>query len=94
MPEALRAGLAAYCRGEIFEAHEHWEDGWRVATGADRELLHGLTQLAVARLHASRGNAKGAKTVFARAKARLGGLAGTPRGVDVAALIAEAEKGM
>ena len=89
---ALRSGLSAYRAGEFFVAHERFEDGWRAATGHDRELLHGLTQLAVARLHAARGNRKGAKTLLARARAHLARAGTAARGLDVAALLAEARE--
>jgi predicted metal-dependent hydrolase len=50
LPETTRAPLAAGVRlfdaGRFFEAHEVWEDVWRVETGARRLALQGLIQIA------------------------------------------------
>jgi predicted metal-dependent hydrolase len=46
-PFARGAGL--FDRGEFFEAHESWEDRWRVATDpTERAFLQGLIQVAAA----------------------------------------------
>src|SRR5512142_3143988 len=49
-PEATRRALAEGCRrfdaGRYFEAHEVWEDAWRVEAGDVRQLLQGLIQVA------------------------------------------------
>ncbi len=49
-PGTTRRLLAEGCRlfdeGRFFDAHETWEEAWRVETGAVRELLHGLIQVA------------------------------------------------
>jgi predicted metal-dependent hydrolase len=50
LSEATRASLAAgvvlFDAGRFFEAHEVWEDVWRVETGARRLALQGLIQIA------------------------------------------------
>ena len=38
----LEPGRVAFNRGEYFEAHELWEDVWRVTTGAERVWIQGL----------------------------------------------------
>jgi uncharacterized protein len=49
---AERAALGEGCRrfdaGRFFDAHEVWEDAWRVASGDVRLLLQGLIQVAAA----------------------------------------------
>jgi uncharacterized protein len=49
---AERAALAEGCRrfdgGRFFDAHEVWEDAWRVESGDVRLLLQGLIQVAAA----------------------------------------------
>ena len=44
----MRAGLDAFDDGRFFEAHEHWEDVWRVVSGPERLWIQGLIQLAAA----------------------------------------------
>ncbi len=86
-PPQAQVGLRLYQQGDYFAAHEALEDAWRAATDpVAREGLQGLTQLAVACLHAQRGNTAGAVKVARRA---LKHLAATPwhwRGLDMAHL--------
>jgi NTE family protein len=43
---ALAAGARHFDTGRFFEAHEVWEDAWRVESGSARVLLQGLIQVA------------------------------------------------
>jgi hypothetical protein len=50
-PRSLRAfaaGAEAFDAERFFEAHEVWEDAWRLESGDARQLLHGLIQVAAA----------------------------------------------
>ena len=54
---ALEAGLAAYERGDFFEAHELLEPAWMGTSNlAERALYQGLIKLAAGYVHAVRGN--------------------------------------
>jgi predicted metal-dependent hydrolase len=54
---ALEAGLAAYARGDYFEAHELLEPAWMGTSDlAERALYQGLIKLAAGYVHAVRGN--------------------------------------
>lgn len=91
---ALAAGLAAYERGDFFEAHELLEPAWMGASDpAERELHQGLIKLAAAYVHAIRGNPLGMAKNLAGARGRLGSVGGAVAGVggeiDVAALVRE-----
>jgi predicted metal-dependent hydrolase len=69
---ALRAGLAAYRRGDFFEAHELLEPAWMGSADlAERELHQGLIKLAAAFVHAVRGNQAGVGKNLTGARARL-----------------------
>jgi hypothetical protein len=65
LPEADRAvalanGLAAYERGDFFEAHEDLEPAWMGTDDrAERALLQGLIKVAAAYVHDVRGNPAG-----------------------------------
>ena len=46
--QALERGRGLYAAGRFFEAHEVWEEAWRVETGPTRQLLQGLILAAAA----------------------------------------------
>ncbi|HUB07517.1 MAG TPA: DUF309 domain-containing protein [Myxococcales bacterium] len=89
---ALAAGLALYHAGRYFEAHEVWEDRWRLAVSDERRLLHGLIQLAAAHVQIDRGVGRGAERLLRKAAARLAPLGGSFAGLDLRRLFAEAEE--
>jgi len=89
---ALDLGLAAYGRGDWFEAHELLEPAWMgTADLPERELYQGLIKLAAAHVHRARGNALGmAKNLVGarmRFTAAIDGSA-DDEGIDLAALLA------
>ena len=92
---ALAAGLAAYGRGDFFEAHEDLEPAWMGTPDlAERALLQGLIKVAAAYVHDVRGNPtgiarnlRGARILLADARAT--GPADNVAGLDLDGLIAE-----
>jgi predicted metal-dependent hydrolase len=91
---AFEAGLAAYARGEHFEAHELLEPAWMGTDDlAERALHQGLIKVAAAYVHAGRGNPPGILKNLAGARRHLA-LAGPVAeawGVDVVALLADVD---
>jgi predicted metal-dependent hydrolase len=91
---ALVAGLAAYDRGDWFEAHERLEPAWMGTRDPDERALHsGLIKLAAAGVHATRGNATGVAKNLVGARRRLGSIERRPRvgpadDIDIAGLVA------
>jgi predicted metal-dependent hydrolase len=85
----LDEGLAAIRAGAYFEAHEELEDEWREAPARERDFLQGLVHVAVAWLHAGRGNRPGCERQLAKAVRRLTPYAPEHRGVDVASVLAQ-----
>jgi uncharacterized protein len=83
----LREGLQLIRDGAYFEAHEELEDEWRDAPASERDFLQGLVHVAVAWLHAERGNRNGCERQLAKAERRLGSYRPSHRGVDVEALL-------
>ena len=83
----LREGLELIRAGAYFEAHEELEDEWRTAPQAERDFLQGLVHVAVAWLHAERGNRNGCERQLVKAERRLGGYRPSHRGIDVVALL-------
>ena len=69
---ALHEGLAAYARGDFFQAHEHLEPAWMgTADPAERAFIQGLIKLAAADVHGVRGNPRGVARNLAGALERL-----------------------
>ena len=90
---ALAAGLAAYDRGDFFEAHEDLEPAWMgTADVAERALLQGLIKVAAAYVHDVRGNPTGIARNLRGARALLvvahtTGPGSNVAGLDLAGLI-------
>jgi hypothetical protein len=69
---AVAAGLAAYDRGEFFDAHEELEPAWMgTDVVAERSLLQGMIKVAAAYVHAGRGNPPGIVRNLVGARALL-----------------------
>jgi predicted metal-dependent hydrolase len=83
----LEQGLQLIRDGAYFEAHEELEDEWRTAPAAERDFLQGLVHVAVAWLHAERGNRNGCARQLEKAERRLGGYRPSHRGVDVETIL-------
>ena len=86
---SLGEGLKLIRAGEYFDAHEELEDEWRAAPEDERDFLQGLVHVAVAWLHAERGNRPGCERQLAKAARRLGRYAPEHRGVDVNVVLAD-----
>lgn len=89
----LRAGRAAFERGEFFEAHERWEDVWRELLGEDRRFVQGLIQIAAGRHHLRHGRSRPGARLLAKGVEKIVGsvaLDGRPRPRWVGALVREA----
>jgi predicted metal-dependent hydrolase len=95
---ALAAGLAAYDRGDYFEAHELLEPAWMGAADPhERDLHQGLIKLAAAYVHAVRGNPLGMAKNLSGARDRLQGVGASVAlevggAVDVSNLLDEIER--
>jgi len=90
---AFEQGVAAYDRGDFFEAHELLEPAWMgTADIPERDLLQGLIKLAAAFVHGVRGNPMGIARNLTGARERLDAAIGSPAaaasGIDVPELVA------
>jgi predicted metal-dependent hydrolase len=68
---ALEEGIRLFNRGKFFEAHEVWEQVWKLAKGNERTFYQGLIQAAAALVHIQRGNYAGAVYVYLKARRNL-----------------------
>lgn len=85
--EAYRRGIELFNGGAFFDAHEVWEEAWRESGGVEKKFLQGLTQVAVAFHHYSRGNVAGAYSVLQRARKNITDCPGEFGGIDLNALL-------
>jgi uncharacterized protein len=89
---SLERGLELIRGGEYFEAHEELEDAWREAPSEERDFLQGLVHVAVAWLHASRGNRPGCERQLEKAARRLDPYRPRHRRVDVDAVLDQVDE--
>jgi predicted metal-dependent hydrolase len=89
---SLERGLELIRASAYFEAHEELEEEWRDAPDAERDFLQGLVHVAVAWLHAGRGNRPGCERQLEKAARRLRPYAPTHRGVDVETVLVAVER--
>ena len=92
----FRHGVAAYQRGDYYEAHEHWELLWRdEPDGPRRSFLQGLIQVAAA-LHklSVMKSPTGAVRLFQKAREHLCQAPHGMAGVDVKAVIAGIDRAL
>ena len=88
--ELALKGIALFNSGAYFEAHEELELAWGAEAGPTRELYRGILQVAVAYLHITRHNYRGAMKMFLRLRQWLDPLPDECLGVNVAQLRVEA----
>lgn len=88
LPPALLAGARRFDAGDVYGAHEVWEEHWLAIGGSARDFYKGLIQVAVAFHHWERGNETGARKLARSGAALLARYAPAFHGVDVAAFLA------
>jgi hypothetical protein len=71
LADALVAAAALFDAELYFEVHELLEPHWTRATGAERQALQGLIQVAVGFQHLANGNLEGARSLLVEGGARL-----------------------
>jgi predicted metal-dependent hydrolase len=87
--EVLRRGGALFDNRMYWEAHEVWEEVWRMRKDRpDRDFLKGIIQGAAGMWHATQGNYKGAVSVMTRAIEYLEPYRPAKDGIDVEGLSA------
>ena len=91
-PGQLLQGIREFNSGQWFECHETVEDLWIGSEGEIRDFYQGLIQLAVALHHWRNGNFGGALSLLKGGMSYLGHVADRCQWVDVAGLIADADR--
>ncbi|MFQ5876280.1 MAG: DUF309 domain-containing protein [Acidobacteriota bacterium] len=83
----LRRGADLFNRREFFEAHEVWEDAWRVRSGDPARFLQGLIQVAAGFVKLQRRQPRGARALLERAHEKLRPFAPCAHGLDIERLL-------
>ena len=91
-PGQLLQGIREFNSREWFECHETVEDLWIGSEGEVRDFYQGIIQIAVALHHWRNGNFGGAVSLLKGGAGYLGHVAEQCQWVDVAALIADADR--
>ncbi|MCS7013745.1 MAG: DUF309 domain-containing protein [Chloroherpetonaceae bacterium] len=89
---AFLKGIEEYNEARFFECHDTWEEIWHEIYGSDKKFLHGLIQTAIGLYHFTSRNPKGARSMFAKAFAKLEGYQPSYRGIAVSALLRHIER--
>ncbi len=76
-------GIRLFNDGNFFEAHEVWEQEWKISKGTKRIFYQGIIQAAAALLHIQRGNYAGAVSVYLKAWAKLAPLPEVWMGIEL-----------
>ncbi len=84
--EYFEEGIELFNQGRFFECHEAWEEVWKHSRGPEKLFYQGLIQAAVAILHAQRGNREGARSLYAKSRAKLDAIASQHMGLAIGRL--------
>lgn len=90
-PEAEEA-IRLFNAGEFYQQHDLFEALWRDEPRPIRSLYQGILQIGVGYFQITRGNTRGGLKMIARGQRWLAALPDHCRGVDVAALRADAAR--
>jgi hypothetical protein len=83
---SVEAGQRLFEARRYHEAHEAFEDGWRVCRADEKRVLQVLVLWSAALFQVERGRGEGARRLLGRALERLGGVKESFDGLDVDSL--------
>lgn len=81
----FRRGVVLFNNQRFWDAHEAWEQCWRIAQGAEATRLKGLIQAAAALVKWQQGNRKGLEQNWAKSSLHLAGAPDRYRKLDLVA---------
>ena len=85
-------GLLFFNSGRYYQAHETWEDLWRITEGPVRVFYQGLIQAAVGLHHLYRGNEIGARGQITKSIGHLKKFQDNPHFVDTLGLVKQLQE--
>lgn len=90
--DPYREGIRLFEQSKYWHAHEEWEACWRAAAEPERTFYQGIIQTAAALVHWQRGNPRGLRLNWAKARPKLLALPPQMLGLDLRALIADMDR--
>ena len=87
MPDLLEDGVMLFNSGRYYEAHEVWEDLWRLTSGPLKVCYQGMIQAAVGLYHLSNLNEAGAASQLQKSIRNLEAGPAEVRDLDIAGLV-------
>jgi uncharacterized protein len=87
MADWLEQGILLFNSGKYYEAHEVWEDLWRLTSGPLKVCYQGLIQAAVGMHHLSNLNETGAASQLHKSIRNLEAGAAEAGDLDIAGLV-------
>jgi predicted metal-dependent hydrolase len=85
-------GIRLFNAGEFWHAHEQWEACWLAAAEPEATFYKGIIQAAAALVHWQRGNPRGLRRNWEKARPKLTALPAVMKGLDLRALIADMDR--
>ncbi len=93
LPEHFLEGVRLFNAGQYWHAHEAWEDAWKAEYDATHKLFYkGIIQTAAALVHWQRGNPRGLRLNWAKARPKLAQLPAFMMQLDISSLIAAMDR--
>lgn len=91
LPPLVVRGLHEFNAGKFYTCHETLEDAWNAEKRSVRLLYQGILQIGVGFFHITKGNWRGAVKVLERGIPKVARFSPKCMGIDVAALLADAQ---
>jgi hypothetical protein len=89
---ALERGVTLFNEMKFFEAHDVWEDQWRLESGEPRLFLQALIQVAAGFVKLQRKSPRGAALNLEKGAEKLAVLGPSLYGIDLATLLASVNR--
>lgn len=85
-------GIRLFNQGHYWHAHEQWEVCWLRSEEPDATFYKGIIQAAAALVHWQKGNLRGLRRNWEKARPKLVALPSSVHGLDLAALVHEMDR--
>jgi uncharacterized protein len=85
--DALNEGVRLFNEGEFWHAHEQWEACWLGSSEPDSTFYKGIIQAAAALVHWKKGNPRGLRRNWEKARPKLVALPAGMHGLNLGALV-------
>ena len=85
-------GVRLFNEGHYWHAHEQWEICWLRSSRRDALFYKGIIQAAAALVHWQKGNLRGLRRNWEKARPKIVAMPPTLHGIDLASLVREMDR--